>query len=91
MSQDELKETEEDKDRIMRFVMPSMGDMDLLGQDGGVIDLKPIFYGTESMGPHIQVVDGHVDSKGKFVVDNVVGRYKLKLRADGKVELKKAQ
>ncbi len=81
---------EDEPKRVLRLCMPSVGDMDILGQEGGVIDLSPIFYGAECMGPHVQVLEGH-DEKGKFVVDRVVERYKLKLKTDGRVELKRAQ
>jgi len=77
--------------QVLRIVMPSKGDMELLGQDGGVIDLSPIFYGPEAMGPHIQVLTGHTGADGEFVVDEIAARYKLKLKNDGKVELKKSQ
>jgi len=65
----------------LRLVMPSLGDMELLKQDGGTIDLTPVFYGNESMGPHIQVLQG----------EKVIGRYRLKLKDTGKVEFKKGQ
>lgn len=75
----------------LRLVMPSVGDMELIDQDGGTIDLLPIFYGKDSMGPHVQVVRGHKDSNGKLVVKNVDGRYKLELKDDGKLSLRKGQ
>lgn len=65
----------------LRLIMPTTGDMELLSQEGGTIDLSPIFYGGESMGPHIQVLQG----------TNVVSRFKLRLKEDGKLELKRAQ
>ena len=74
----------------LRLIMPSPGDMELIAQEGGVIDLEPVFYGNESMGPHIQLVQGHKED-GKFVVDKVMGRYRLKIKEDGKVEFKKGQ
>ena len=64
---------------VMKVIMPSEGDMELCNQEGGTVNLSPLFYGNESMGPHIVIEDG-----GK-----VLGRYKLKLKLDGKVELKK--
>ena len=84
-------EYEDQPENILRIVMPSKGDMKLINQEGGEIDLEPIFYGVESMGPHFQVVQGERDDKGKFVVQEVIGRYKLKLKKDGRLELKKAQ
>jgi hypothetical protein len=90
MAAKDYTETKPAAKQVLRLCMPSKGDMEILGQEGSVIDLAPIFYGTECMGPHVQVLEGH-DKDGKFVVDNVVGRYKLKLKADGRVELKRAQ
>jgi len=75
---------------VMRICMPSAGDMELIQQDGGIIDLGAIFYGTESMGPHVHIIEGHKDEHGVFISETVVARYKLRLRGDGKVELKKA-
>jgi hypothetical protein len=65
----------------LRLIMPTTGDMELVSQEGGTIDLGPIFYGGESMGPHIQLLQG----------DKVTARFKLRLKEDGKLELKKAQ
>ena len=76
---------------VLRLIMPSAGDMELVAQEGGVINLEPVFYGNESMGPHIQVVEGHKVDGGKFVVDKILGRYRLKIKEDGKVEFKKGQ
>lgn len=68
----------------LRIVMPSNGDMEFLAQDGGIIDLEPIFYGNESMGPHLQVVEGKkVD--GKFIVTKILNRSRLKMKSDGKL------
>jgi len=63
----------------LEVVMPGAGDMELVDQAGGAIRLKPIFYGAECMGPHVLVRE---DGK-------VVGRYKIRMRKDGKLELKK--
>lgn len=86
-----MQKNEEKKKPLLRLVMPSKGDMDLVNQEGSEIDFLPIFYGPEAMGPIVQVIDGEVDEKGKVVVRKVVGRYKLKLKQDGRLELKKAQ
>jgi hypothetical protein len=74
----------------LRLVMPSTGDMELVKQEGGTIDLRPVFYGNESMGPHIQVLSCEVDEQGKRIgVPMIVSRYRLKLRDDGRLEFKK--
>jgi len=65
----------------MMLIMPSAGDMELGSQEGGKIELDPIFYGGECMGPHIVVMDG----------DKVLSRCKLRLKDDGKLDLKRAQ
>jgi len=65
----------------IELIMPSEGDMELVAQEGGKIILKATFYGNECMGPHIR---GIVNGK-------VVSQQKLKIKSDGRVELKKAQ
>lgn len=57
----------------MDIIMPSQGDMELISQENGILSLKPIYYGGECAGPII-----------KF--GNTA--YRLKLRANGKLELK---
>ena len=64
----------------LKLIMPSEGDMELVNQEGGSILLEPIFYGTTSMGPHIQVLDDK---------DKVVGRYKLVVGANERVKLER--
>ena len=76
---------------VLRLIMPSVGDMELAQQQGGTIDLRPIFYGTESMGPHVQVLRGHTNKEGKFEVQAVLGRFKLRMKADGRLEFKRSQ
>lgn len=63
----------------IQIVMPSVGDMELVSQDGGVIALKPVFFGGECAGPIIRVRSGESNIS-----------YRLKIRNDGKIELKKA-
>jgi hypothetical protein len=73
---------DDDKQQLeLDLIMPSEGDMTLSDQEGGKIVLSPIFYGNESMGPHIVVRDG----------DKVIHRYKLRIKSDGRLELKKGQ
>ena len=64
----------------LKLIMPSEGDMELVKQDGGAIILDPIFYGSNSMGPHVQVVDDN---------GTVVGRYKLVISTNEKVRLER--
>ena len=71
---------------ILRLVMPSVGDMELASQEGGVIELTPVFYGNESMGPHIQII-----REGKSGTKEMIGRYRLKIKEDGRLEMKRGQ
>ena len=79
------------KHRILRLIMPSAGDMDIINQEGGKIDLEPLFYGNESMGPHLQAIE--IDTATGAEV--VLSRSKLRVRPDEdagfKVEIKHAQ
>ena len=80
------------KQRVLMLVMPGEGDMELIGQNGSTLQLSPVYYGNESMGPHMQVVEGHKDDAGNFVVDKVLSRSRLKLKlleAGIVIELKK--
>lgn len=75
----------------IQIVMPSEGDMSLLKQNGGTILLRPVFYGGECAGPHVQIVE--VDTKdGEPTADaRIVKRYRLRVRDDGKVEIKQGK
>ena len=79
------------KRQVMRVIMPSKGDMDLVKEGGSELDFAPIFYGNEAMGPHIVVVEQTLDDNQSVVEETVINRYKLKLKTDGRTELKKAQ
>jgi len=68
-------------DRLkLRLVMPTTADMELVSQDGGTIELAPVFYGPASSGPHLVVLMG----------DKIISRFKLMLKPDGRLELKRA-
>lgn len=73
----------------IQLIMPSEGDMALVEQKGGAIMLQPVFYGGECAGPHVQLVDVQIGSKGESSKPVILGRYRLRIKADGKVELKK--
>lgn len=79
-----------DKDKItaLRVIMPASGDMELIGQKSGTIDLRPVYYGNECMGPHLQVVEGHMENN-EFVIDRVIERNKLKIKGDH-IEVKRS-
>lgn len=80
------------KIKALRLIMPGEGDMESLGNGIGITDLLPIYYGNESMGPHMQIVEGHKNEDGTFVLDKVLSRSRLKLKltdAGITIELKK--
>ena len=64
----------EENSNTFKIIMPSVGDMELLGQENGVISLKPIYFGGECAGPIVKL--------GNLT-------YRLKIKAD-RIELKKA-
>lgn len=68
----------------VELTMPSAGDMTLEKQEGGTITLNPTFFGGECAGPHIRVT--YTDDQGAAQDD----RYRIKIRANGRIELKKA-
>lgn len=70
----------------IQIIMPSEGDMAVLDQQGGSILLQPVFYGGDCAGPHIRIVD--VDEKTNKV-KNVTGKFRLRIKSDGKIEIKK--
>lgn len=76
-----------DKITALRIIMPASGDMELVSQKSGIIDLKPIYYGNECMGPHLQLVEGHMQDT-EFVIDKVVSRSKLKIKGEH-IEIKR--
>lgn len=63
----------------MTILMPSEGDMSLVSQDKSSITLKPIFYGGEACGPILRMSTDAGDIS-----------YRVKIRPDGRLELKKA-
>lgn len=78
-----------DKIMALRVIMPASGDMELISQKSGTIDLRPIYYGNECMGPHLQLVEGHMQDN-EFVVDRVVERNKLKIKGEH-IEMRKSK
>jgi len=83
--------------KLIKLIMPSQGDMEIVKQDGGVITLKPIYFGGECAGPIIQFVDfpelGVVVNKDADVdvSPKVEASYRIKIRDDGKIQLLKGQ
>lgn len=81
--------------QAVQIVMPSDGDMTLIRQDGGTILLRPVFYGGECAGPHIRLVEiadkDAVSDTAPINDVTVTSRYRLRIRDDGKVELKRGK
>ena len=65
---------------LIRIIMPSEGDMELVDQKGGVLTLKPVYFGGECAGPIIQFLSG----------TGVKAAYRVKIR-NGELKLAKAE
>lgn len=68
----------------IKLIMPSEGDMELIKQDGGVLVMKPTYYGGECAGPVIQFLDEQDQKK-------VVSSYRIKIKSSGELRLAKAE
>ena len=71
----------------IQLIMPSEGDMSLVKQEGGTITLQPVYYGGECSGPHIRVVELNKDG----TVSEVTQRFRMKIKSDGRIELKRGE
>ena len=83
--------------KLVKLIMPSQGDMEIVEQEGGTVLLRPTFFGGECVGPVIQIVetpeDGGVVVKRDVEVDcspYVVASYRIRIKKDGDVKLAKA-
>jgi len=63
----------------LTIIMPSEGDMTLVSQSSSSLTLKPIFFGGEACGPILKLSTETGDIS-----------YRIKIKADGRIELKKA-
>ena len=70
--------------RLLKIVMPSQGDMDLMAQDGGTLVFQPVYYGGDSFGPVFQILS--TDGSSSKIEDT----YRLRFRRDGEIRLVKA-
>lgn len=87
--------------KLIKLIMPSQGDMEIVEQQGGTILLKPTYFGGECAGPIIQFVEtsggpDKVDFVGDGGKNNKVGEevgasYRIKIRDDGKIQLLRGQ
>lgn len=62
---------------LVRVIMPSEGDMELVDQNGGVLLLRPTYFGGECSGPIVQFV---TRTGGRVEVNSA---YRLKIRTSG--------
>ena len=70
---------------LIRIIMPSVGDMRLVSQDGGVLLFEPVYFGGECAGPIVQRVTAWEDG-----TENVTASYRIKIRSNGELKLAKA-
>ena len=86
--------------KLIKLIMPSQGDMEIVKQDGGTILLKPTYFGGECAGPIVQFVDVD-DVSGKiekvagvdvvFAQPKVEASYRIKIKKDNELKLKRAE
>lgn len=75
--------------KLIKLIMPSQGDMEIVKQEGGVITLKPTYFGGECAGPIVQFVDAE-DFNGTLVADRESGDLKInKVEASFRIKIKK--
>jgi hypothetical protein len=70
--------------KLVKLIMPSVGDMEIVKQDGGTLLLKPMYYGGECAGPIVQFVDTDKDGK-----ETALSTYRLKIKDDESVKVLK--
>ena len=84
--------------KLIKLIMPSQGDMEIVEQQGGTILLKPTYFGGECAGPIIQFVDaadapervsGAVDAV--FAPPKVEASYRIKIKKDNELKLMRAE
>ena len=87
--------------KLIKLIMPSQGDMEIMKQEGGVITLKPTYFGGECAGPVIQFVEtsgvpDKVDFVGDGGRDNKAGEaveasYRIKIKKENELKLMRAE
>ena len=73
------------REDLVRIIMPSVGDMQLVVQDGGVLLFRPVYFGGECAGPIVQRVSACSDG-----TEHVNASYRVKIRSNGELKLAKA-
>ena len=83
--------------KLIKLIMPSQGDMEVVNQAGGVIWLRPTYFGGECAGPVIQFVDQDESPDGDPVggvlpdkSSKVEASYRIRIRKDSELRLAKA-
>lgn len=85
--------------KLIKLIMPSQGDMEIVEQQGGLIFLKPTYFGGECAGPIIQFVDAvdmpeRIPEGEPFVVDKspkVEASYRIKIKKENELRLMRAE
>jgi len=87
--------------KLIKLIMPSQGDMEIIEQQGETMLLKPTYFGGECVGPIIQFVEtsggpDKVDFVGDGGKNNKVGEeveasYRIKIKKDNEIKLMRAE
>lgn len=79
--------------KLIKLIMPSQGDMEIVKQEGGVITLKPTYFGGECAGPIVQFVDAEdiaSDGKASITETRIEASFRIKIKRDGDLKLMRA-
>lgn len=82
--------------KLIKLIMPSQGDMEIVKQEGGAIVLKPTYFGGECAGPIIQFIDDSNEpcpadcdpSEDRY--ERVEASFRIRIRKDNELKLAKA-
>lgn len=85
--------------KLIKLIMPSQGDMEIVEQQGGVIFLKPTYFGGECAGPIVQFVDADecngtlvADKESRdLIINKVEASYRIKIKKDNELKLMRAE
>ena len=80
--------------KLIKLIMPSQGDMEIVKQEGGVITLKPTYFGGECAGPIVQFVNSEdivSDGKASITETKVEASYRIKIKKDNELKLMRAE
>jgi hypothetical protein len=80
--------------KLIKLIMPSQGDMEIVKQDGGTITLKPTYFGGECAGPIIQFIEDEVAPRGTLPDEKntaVLASYRIKIKKENELKLMKSE